>query len=351
MSEDGTRKCSIKGCEQKQQASRCQLHRELHSLCCQRSRLTKNLQLKQPNRNSTGRKKRKGKSKGSNTTKREIQAKLKILEQKVAELHTKLQVQRTSDAKAASKSLFCTYKYTPCLNNRSANSKFCDYHSEAAKLRARKSRLDPNDSEGRKEITRQLQVLHDENSNSERKKWVQISSHVSQEEAFIAATDRRPAHEFGIERGQHRGRPNESITLLCRGSECDVERKVTCTDGSWTVYQYGQHGDHAPARRREYPWSKAQDEVLETEFKRGKTLTTKYLLRKLKQAGLDGDCTEEDIKRKCHAKQVQLGRWDNKGCTTLKELQDVVNLFRVQVQTHKQTDATATLTDIEAYRS
>jgi paraquat-inducible protein B len=108
LSEDGTRECSIKGCEQKQQASRCQLHRELHSLCCQRSRLTKNLQLKQPKRISTGRKKRKGKSKGSNTAKREIQAKLKILEQKVAELHTKLQVQRTSDGKAASKSLFCT---------------------------------------------------------------------------------------------------------------------------------------------------------------------------------------------------------------------------------------------------
>ena len=145
-----------------------------------------------------------------------------------------------------------------------------------------------------------------------------------------SAMGRRPGHEFGVERGAHRGRTNEATTLMCRGEDCEVQRKIYQRDGSWLVHECGpeDHNGHEPVHRRAYPWTKEQEQVLDNEFRRGKTLTTKFLMRSLQTAGVANDCTEDDIRRKCHANQVRLGR-DRKGCATLEEIQQVIEIFSV----------------------
>ena len=124
----------------------------------------------------------------------------------------------------------CKYKRKECKNQvKSLNSKLCQYHSDAARLRQRRSRLPKDDIDGRQKIEEELKELHKANSTSSDSSkayaWKKISTHVDRATAIQEAQGYRPGYEFGIERGAHKSRPNEGIMLLCRGDDCKSSTK------------------------------------------------------------------------------------------------------------------------------
>ena len=72
-------------------------------------------------------------------------------------------------------------------------------------------------------------------------------------------------------------------------------------------------------------WTNQQLKLLHNEFGKGRSFTTKYLMRVLSQANLVLGCTESDIKKKCHAEYVKLGRCDNKDAPSIKELHSILS--------------------------
>lgn len=298
---EATRTCLVKGCLAQQTESRCAKHRELHRLGMVIKRLC------------TGPRTRQKQSK---------------VNQAIAKQNN---LKEDNSPRASSPIEACTFPY--CNEPQKTGSKRCVYHVEDTRLRQRILRL-RKAGQDTQELVQERQRLAEEHGRElvdgrNKLVWEPVSSQIydTYNEALTEAQGRQPAPEFGVERGRHRTRAGEPVELSCRGSDCGMRLRVQYQGEGYVILKNGQHKDGCTSLRVSYPWSPEQLSVLSKEFEKGRSFSVHYYLEKLQEAELQFGCTLNDVRSKCHAERVKLGRWDEKGAPALEDLYAIVSKY------------------------